>query len=141
MPEIQFNQFYRYDALTQLLRSYAEAYPQLVKLDSIGHSFEGRDIWLLRVTCFDTGTDSEKPALWVDGNIHSVELAGSTACLYLLKELVEGYGQDSEITRCLETRAFYICPGSIPMGPNGRWRINRSMCDRVHVPIPRKTRC
>jgi murein tripeptide amidase MpaA len=116
MPELQFNRFYRYDQLTQILQSIAAEYPHLVKLDSLGHSFEGRDIWLLRVTCFATGDDSQKPALWVDGNIHSVELAGSTACLYLLQDLVKTYGHDPEVTRCLDTRAFYICPRVNPDG-------------------------
>ena len=116
MVAIQFNQFYRYDQLTQVLQDYAQDYPHLVQLESIGQSFEGRAIWLLRVTCFATGPDAEKPALWVDGNIHSVELAGSTACLYLLQDLVKGYGHCPDITRCLDTRAFYICPRVNPDG-------------------------
>jgi hypothetical protein len=50
MPDIRFNKFYRYDDLTRILRAYADEYPQLVRLDSIGKSYEGRDIWLATVT-------------------------------------------------------------------------------------------
>ena len=38
------------------------------------------------------------------------------ACLYLLHHLVTQYGTDEEITRCLDTRAFYVCPRLNPDG-------------------------
>jgi murein tripeptide amidase MpaA len=116
MPDVRFDKYYRYEDLTRILHAYAEEFPQLVCLESIGKSYEGRDIWLMTVTCFATGSDREKPALWVDGNIHATELAPSSACLYLLQTLVTAYGTHSEITRCLDTRTFYICPRVNPDG-------------------------
>lgn len=116
MPEVRFDKFYRYEDLTRILHAYAKEFPQLVRLESIGKSYEGRDIWLMTLTNFTTGSDQEKPALWVDGNIHATELAPSTACLYLVQTLVNGYGTHPDITRCLDTRAFYICPRVNPDG-------------------------
>lgn len=116
MPEIHFDRFYRYAELTQLLQGYAQEYPNLVRLDSLGKSYEGRDIWVLTVTNAATGPDNEKPAFWVDGNIHATEVSASTACLYFINQLVTTYGTDDEVTRCLDTRAFYICPRQNPDG-------------------------
>lgn len=116
MPPVRFDTYYRYDALTRLLHAYAEEYPHLVRIQSIGKSYEGRDIWLLTITNFATGTDNEKPALWVDGNIHASEVSPSTACLYLIHRLVHEYGTHLAITRCLDTRVFYICPRVNPDG-------------------------
>ncbi|MDP6040490.1 MAG: M14 family metallopeptidase, partial [Candidatus Latescibacteria bacterium] len=116
MPNIQFDRYYRYDDLTRLLHTYAEENPNLVKIHSIGQSHEGRDIWLLTVTNSDTGPAEEKPALWVDGNIHATEVSASAACMYHLNTLVTQYGKDENITRCLDTRAFYICPRINPDG-------------------------
>ncbi len=116
MPEVRFDKYYRYADLTSILQAYAEEFPQLVRIESIGKSYEGRDIWLLIVTCFKEGSDREKPALWVDGNIHATEIAPSSACLYLLQTLVTGYGTHADITRCLDTRTFYICPRVNPDG-------------------------
>jgi murein tripeptide amidase MpaA len=79
MPDIQFDRYYRYEDLTRILQGYAEEYPGLVQLQSIGKSYEGRDIWLVAVTHLATGGDTHKPALWVDGNIHATELSASTA--------------------------------------------------------------
>ena len=104
MPDVRFDRFYRYEDLTRILHEFAAEHPGLVRLESIGQSHEGRDVWLATVTCFETGEDLEKPALWVDGNIHASELSPSSACLYLLQTLVTGYGSDPEISRCLVRR-------------------------------------
>ena len=116
MPDIRFDTFYRYEDLTRILHEFAEAYPELVRIESIGKSFEKRDIWLATVTKQNTGDDRGKPALWVDGNIHAAELSPSSACLYLIHKLVTEYNTHSEIKRCLDTRAFYICPRLNPDG-------------------------
>ncbi|MFN8447508.1 MAG: M14 family metallopeptidase [Anaerolineae bacterium] len=114
MPDIHFDRYYHYDDLTRLLHDYAREYPALVQVESIGKSYEERDIWLATVTA--GGAHDEKPALWVNGNIHASEVSATSVCLYLIETLVRGYGSDVTITRCLDTRTFYICPRP---GPDG----------------------
>jgi len=116
MKAIRFDTYYRYDDLVRFLTGWAEAHPDLVRLEPVGKSYEGREIYVVRVTCYKTGPDADKPAFWVDGNIHASELAGSAACLHLIERLLAGYGRDAEITRCLDTRAFYVCPRVNPDG-------------------------
>jgi murein tripeptide amidase MpaA len=116
MPEIKFDRFYRYEELTRLAQAFAKEYPRLAKIESIGKSHEGRDVWLLTLTNFKSGTDTEKPALWVDGNIHASELAASAANLYFVHSLLTRYGKDRSVTEALDTRAFYICPRVNPDG-------------------------
>lgn len=116
MPEVHFDRYYRYDDLTAILKAFADEFPNLVKLESIGKSYEGRDIWLMTITNNETGPAEEKPALWVDGNIHASEVSPSSACLYLINKVTREYGRDDDITRCLDTRAFYVCPRVNPDG-------------------------
>ena len=116
MPDVRFDRFYRYRELTDLLKAFVAEFPQLLSLESIGRSHEGRDIWVVTVTNRATGPAEEKPAFWVDGNIHSTEVAASAACIYFLNELVRGYGKDADVTRALDTRALYICPRINPDG-------------------------
>ncbi|MBL8510519.1 MAG: carboxypeptidase, partial [Betaproteobacteria bacterium] len=113
---IAFNRFYPYAELRQLLHDFVAAFPHLVSLETIGQSHEGRDIWVVTVTNQQTGAASDKPAYWVDANIHASELAGSAAALYFLDTLTKHYGQRDDITRCLDTRAIYICPRINPDG-------------------------
>jgi len=116
MSRFAFDRFHRYAELTERLQDLARARPDLVAVESIGVSHEGRDIWVATVTCTATGPAAEKPAYWVDGNIHATEVAASSACLYLLQALVDGYGCDPDVTRALDTRTFYVCPRINPDG-------------------------
>jgi len=116
MPDIKFNRFYRYNELILLLKAYAREYPNLIWLQSIGKSFEGRDVWLVTATNFKRGKDAEKPALWVDGNLHASEVTGSAAALYLIHALVTKHKKDENVTRALDTRVFYIVPRVNPDG-------------------------
>lgn len=116
MPKVRFDKFYRYKELTRILKSYAREYPDLIRLESIGKSGEGRDVWLVTATNFKSGSDSEKPALWVDGNLHASEVTGSTAALYLIHALVTRYETDETVRRALDSRVFYIVPRVNPDG-------------------------
>jgi murein tripeptide amidase MpaA len=116
IPAPRFDQFYRYPELTRLLQDYAAAAPMLVQLRSIGQSHEGREIWLVALTNQATGADTDKPAFWVDGNIHAAELTASTACLYWLHQLVSTYGSDERVHQLLDTRVVYMVPRLNPDG-------------------------
>lgn len=116
MPHITFDHYVRYDELTTTLKAFADEFPQFVKLESIGKSYEGRDIWLVTVTNTQAGNADEKPAIWADANIHATEVSPTTATLYLLNKLTSEYGKNADVTRALDTRAFYICPRVNPDG-------------------------
>ncbi|HUP97329.1 MAG TPA: M14 family metallopeptidase [Usitatibacter sp.] len=114
--EQRFDRFYRYPELTAILQGFSSRKPALFALESIGKSYEGRDIWVVAATNRETGADADKPAFWLDGNIHAAELTASTACLHYLHHLEEQYGCDSEVTRLLDTRVIYVCPRINPDG-------------------------
>ncbi len=116
MAELAFDHLYRYDELTAALHSLAEHYPTLLTVESVGVSHEGRNIWLATVTNTATGPHHEKPAIWVDANIHSVEHTGSLAALYLIHKLVREYATDAKVTLALDTRTFYVMPRVNPDG-------------------------
>jgi len=99
-----------------LLRAFVAEHPQYISLETIGTSHEGRAIPLLTITNTATGKAIDKPAYWVDGNIHSVELTASSACLYFTDWLMKGKDTDPEIRRALDTRTLYVCPRINPDG-------------------------
>ena len=116
MPDLAFDRFYRYPELTEHLNAFAREFPDLVSIESIGNSHEGRDIWVAAVTNRRSGPAADKPAFWVDGTIHATEVAASAAALHFLRYLTSNYGTDAEVTRALDTRAFYVCPRINPDG-------------------------
>jgi hypothetical protein len=93
LPKPEFDRFYKHAELTQLLQDFAKAKPDLIELRELGLSHENRPIWVLVITRKSTGADIDKPAFWVDGNIHAAELTASTACLYWLHHLLSKDGE------------------------------------------------
>ena len=114
--KISYDRYYRYDEFTRILQQLVLDHPALLSIESVGKSFEGRDIWVLTATNQATGAAADKPAYWVDANIHASEVAGGAAAMYLIDTLVRGHGRQETITRCLDSRAFYICPRMNPDG-------------------------
>jgi murein tripeptide amidase MpaA len=113
---VAYEHFYAYDELSDTLRTWAEEAPTLCTLESIGTSYEGRDIWLVTITNRETGDPLDKPALLVEANIHSMEWTGCTAALHLIHKLLSEHGTDDLVTRALDTRVFYVIPRLNPDG-------------------------
>ncbi|MCL2497347.1 MAG: M14 family metallopeptidase, partial [Symbiobacteriaceae bacterium] len=113
---IVFDQYYKYGELCDYLRQVAAAYPSLTQLECIGKSYQGREILALTVTSLPTGLPQEKPAIFIEGNIHAGEVTAAQTALCLIDRLVSGYGEDETITRLLDTRTFYIVPRGNPDG-------------------------
>ena len=114
--DVRFDRFYRFDEFSAILQWYVKQNPNLLTIESIGKSYEGRDIWVLTATNAKTGPAADKPAYWIDANIHASELAAGVASLYFIDTLVKQVGKRDDITQCLDTRAFYICPRMNPDG-------------------------
>ena len=94
MPAIAFDRFYRYAELTDLLHAFAREHPDLVVASSrSARATRAATSGCVTVTNAQTGPADEKPAFWVDGNIHATEVAASAADLYFLHTLVTQYGK------------------------------------------------
>jgi murein tripeptide amidase MpaA len=116
MPQIDFTRYYGNDELAAALHAFAEEFPALATLASIGKSWEGRDIWCMTITQQSTGPAADKPAYWLDANIHATEVTGAMGALHVIQTLLDGYGVDESIRRLLDERAFYVVPRLNPDG-------------------------
>lgn len=124
---VRFDRFYTYADLQGTLVAWVTEFPGLCKVESIGKSYEGREIPLVTVTNLATGAATEKPAVFVHAQIHAMEFTGTTAALSLLDRLLHAYGDDERVTYALDTRAFYVVPRVNPDGAeaglsDGRFR-------------------
>src|SRR5215203_1538747 len=118
-PKVSINwaQYNDHAGITAICRKIATAYPDLAKLESIGKSFEGRDLWCLTVTDFKTGNADRKPGMYIDGNIHSNEVQGSEFSMYTAWFLTESFKDNKFIRDLLADKVFYIVP---TINPDGR---------------------
>jgi murein tripeptide amidase MpaA len=133
LPKINFQHFYTYRQLTAALRGLVKECPQLARLEPVGRSPEGREVWLLEVTNRETGPAEEKPAYLVHANIHATELAGTTAALWLGRHLLAGYGEDELVTDLLDHQAFYLIPRLNPDGAEQAVTMNAAVRSRTEL--------
>lgn len=108
--QISWNRYQTSDGLYVLMKKLADAHPNLVKLSSIGKSYQGKDIWLLTVTDFKKGDPDRKPGFYIDGNIHSNELQGSEIILYTAWYMVEMFPENTFFQELLADKVFYLLP-------------------------------
>ncbi|MFN4144570.1 MAG: M14 family metallopeptidase [Runella sp.] len=111
-PKVKWawNYYMDYAGMNKLMQELAKAYPDLVKYESIGKSYQGREMYVITVTDFKTGKPEHKPAFWIDGNIHANELQGTQFAMYTAWYLAESFGKMDFITDMLKERTFYIAP-------------------------------
>ena len=109
-----FDCYHNFVEMQQFLEDAAARYPGLARVSSLGKSFQGRDLWLITITDFESGDPESKPAIWVDGGIDSDEVIATEAALGLVHELLTS--REDEVRELLRTRTFYIAPNVIPDG-------------------------
>ncbi|HEX2975916.1 MAG TPA: M14 family metallopeptidase, partial [Bacteroidales bacterium] len=111
-PKVQasWNKYYTNKGIADLCSRLVKAYPELITMESIGKSYQGRDILLLTVSDRKAGDALHKPAFWIDGNIHSVEIQGTEMAMYTAWYLCEMYNQNDFIKQLLKDKTFYIAP-------------------------------
>ena len=107
---VSWNRYYDYGGITDICKKIAAAHPQLAKLESIGKSYLGKDMWVLTITDFKKGDPDKKPGMYIDGNIHSNEVQGSEFALYTAWYLTETFTDTKFIQELLADKVFYIVP-------------------------------
>lgn len=116
MKTVELNRYFDNDTLEKVLKSWADQYPALVKLSQIGRSFKDKPIWLVTLTNQATGADAEKPAIWLDANIHATEIAGTTVILKVIDHFLSNYQNDPHLAQILDHCTLYLVPRINPDG-------------------------
>ncbi len=141
-----------YPSLDELYSWYnqiEEENPEIVKKIHVGNSYEGRNIWAIKVSD-DVEKDEEEPAVMIDGNIHAREWSGSQVASYYLWRVVNDYESNETIRWLVNNREIFVVPMTNPDGyyydGNGdldspqMWRKNRNdstQTDSVGVDLNR----
>lgn len=115
----------------QELEKLAQSKPEIAELGVIGKTYEQRPIWSLSI-----GKKQPKmPAVLFMGGVHARELAPVELAMRLARQLVNGYGQDPQITQWLNTREVVIVP---EVNVDGRVAVEQghSMWRKSRHPFP-----
>ena len=121
--DVSWNRYYDYDEMTKIIHDLVGAYPELLTLESIGKSEQGRDMWLVTLNSPKTGDASDKPAMYIDGNVHGNEIQATETVLYSIWYLTKSYGKVDQLTELMDRVSFYFLPSQNPDG-RAEWFAN-----------------
>ncbi len=107
---LSFDHYYTYAQVVEALKALNKTYPKLTRLDLVGKSDEGREIYSLVVYNPDTGEENEKPGVYVDGNIHGNEIQAGEVALYMLNYLLTKYDSNPTVKETVDRNVFYVTP-------------------------------
>ena len=80
-----------YDEVTDEIFLMADEHPDIVMVVSIGVTFEGRDIWAVKVSD-NVAEDEPEPEVLITSVHHAKEWPGLAVVMATLRQLVEGHG-------------------------------------------------
>ena len=115
--KLDFNRWHDVPELYADMARLQAAFPKFLKLQSIGKSYEGRDLMVMTINNPETGPEPSKAAMYIEANVHGNEIQGAEVCLYTIWYLMENYGRLDDVTKLVDERVFYIIS---TVNPDGR---------------------
>ena len=99
-----FETYHTYEEIQTFITETNSNYDH-VTIESIGKTYEGRDITLVKIC--DDGECGNDPALYIECNIHAREWVTAASCLYLINELTAKREENADYLDGLD---WYIIP-------------------------------
>ncbi|SFP86736.1 Zinc carboxypeptidase [Amycolatopsis arida] len=124
--------YHTYAEMTQVLRRAAQSYPNLARTSSVGRSYEGRELPIIKISD-NVAQDEAEPEVLFTCNQHAREHLTTEMCIRIVNRFTQGYATDPAIKQLVDTREIWVIPQVNPDGSEydiagGRykgWRKNR----------------
>jgi len=126
------NQYISYKEGVKLLEKYSKLHPNIIKTQTIGKTYEDRDIVLATLSLPLINAD-EKPALLFTGTIHAREWIGHELSIKFIEYILDNYDTNPKIKKFLGRSTLYMVPCLNPDGFEysrkhfSFWRKNRRL--------------
>ncbi len=124
--------YHTYDEMVAALSAAASAHPDITAVSSIGSSYEGRDIPIIKISD-NAATDEDEPEVLFTCNMHAREHLTTEMCLHIVDRFTSGYGSDAGVTANVDAKEIWVVPQQNPDGAEfdiaggeyAGWRKNR----------------
>jgi len=130
--------FHSYDGTITEFKALATSHPDIARYSKLGSSFEGRDIFALKISKDASVDDASKPDVLITGLHHAREWISVESPVYFANQLLNGYATNDSIKYLVDHLQIWIVPIMNPDGltytqgsPNDQldpirlWRKNR----------------
>ncbi|CAH0400952.1 unnamed protein product [Chilo suppressalis] len=121
---MNWKQYHRLEDIYGFMDYLAKTYPAIVSVNTIGKSYEGRDLKVLRIS---DGKATNK-AVFIDGGIHAREWISPATVTYFINQFAENFDVESDDIKNID---WYFLPVVNPDGyeftheGDRLWRKNR----------------
>ena len=102
-----------YNTYMSMMAHWAEAFPSLCHVDTIGTSIQGHLILSMYI---ETEASAEGPEFFYSSTMHGDEVTGYVMMLHLIDTLLHSYGNSPELTDLMNRTRISINPLSNPDG-------------------------
>jgi len=113
---LTFERYHKVNDIYKYIDHLSQEYPDLIEIETIGKSYEGVPLRVIRIKPDENATDTK--SIWVDGGIHAREWIAVSSVLYFINELI--YNRDS-LESHMKNIEFHILP---ILNPDGLVSIN-----------------
>jgi carboxypeptidase T len=124
--------YHNYAEMTADLNAVVAAHPAIARQQTIGQSYQGRNIVAIKISD-NVNVDENEPEVLYNAHQHAREHLTVEMAIYLAHLYTENYGSDSRITNIVNSREIWIIPDvnpdggeyDIATGSYRSWRKNR----------------
>jgi hypothetical protein len=111
--------YHTYAEMTSALQTLAGAHKTIARVESIGKTRGGRDVWAVEIANPAGVPPAKRPALLVAANFEGDHLVGSEIALSIVEFLLKNYASDAEVKQRLDNSTIYVIPRVNPDGAEG----------------------
>jgi carboxypeptidase T len=125
--------YHTYQELTDELHSLQANHSDIMSLTSIGKTYEGRDLWMVKLSD-NVDQEEDEPGVLFMAAHHGNEWPGIEICLFFIRYIVEQYDNDTipEIRDVINTTQIFLIP---MVNPDGVTADTRKNCAPNHGPF------
>ncbi|KAJ2945705.1 hypothetical protein O0L34_g547 [Tuta absoluta] len=123
---MDWQNYHRLKVIYDFLDDLETMFPSLCTVGVIGHSFEGREIKLLKIS----NGNANNAAVWLDAGIHAREWIGPAVNTYVANHIARNF---DKLPISVTNKDWYFCPVANPDGyeythtTNRMWRKSRAV--------------
>ena len=148
--------YHNYAEMVAAIEQTAAAYPDIVRVSTVGYSLEGRAILAVKISDEPAVDDPAEPAVLFMSLHHAREHLTVEMALEIIRLFTEGYGHDPALTNLVNTREIWVLPNINPDGgeydvatgvyqywrknrrPQPRWQLRRGSEPQLRLPLGRR---
>ena len=129
--------YHTYQEMTDELHSLQANHSDIMSLTSIGKTYEGRELWMVKLSD-NVNMEEDEPGVLFMGAHHGNEWPGFEICLFFIRYMVEHYDNSStpEVRDAINSTQIYLIP---MVNPDGVMADTRKNCVPNHGPFGHST--